>query len=162
MKTIAIALSLLLSCSGPVLAGTDAAASKPPLIGVWAVDTARLPMPPAARPKSVTISFSEAEGGRLKALVEVIDPSGAPLRAEGVTPLDGSATAVSSNFEADMSATTMPRPEVLIMQLAKGGVPASTRIYTVLEDGNSMLETVAFFSADGKPVFRKNYFSRLR
>ncbi|MDE2371395.1 MAG: hypothetical protein KGN16_20670, partial [Burkholderiales bacterium] len=43
----------------------------------------------------------------------------------------GSPTAIPPNFEADVSATTMPTPEVLIMQLAKDGVPASTRIYTV-------------------------------
>jgi hypothetical protein len=48
------------------------------------------------------------------------------------------------------------------MQLGKNGNPASTRIYSVSEDGNSMVETVAYFSADGQPVLRKNYFSRVR
>jgi hypothetical protein len=94
--------------------------------------------------------------------VEVIDPTGARLEADGVTPLDGSPTPVKSNFEADVSATTMPRSEVLIMQLAKNGNPASTRIYAVSADGKSMIETVAYFGADGQPVLRKNYFSRVR
>jgi hypothetical protein len=84
------------------------------------------------------------------------------LEADGITPLDGSPTQVKSNFEADVSATTMPRPEVLIMQLGKNGIPASTRIYTVGTDGNSMIEIVAYFGTDGQPVLRKNYFSRVR
>ena len=131
------------------------------LIGAWAVDTSRLPMEPSARPRSVTITFSYEGTERLRTKVEVVDPTGARLEAEGVTPLDGSPTPVESNFEADVSATTMPRPEVLIMQLAQKGSPASTRIYAVSGDGNSMIETVAYFDSDGRPVLRKNYFSRL-
>lgn len=132
------------------------------LIGAWAVDISRLPMPPEARPKSVTITFSGEGADRLRAKVEVVDPSGGRLEAEGVSPLDGSPTPVKSNFEADVSATMMPRPEVLIMQLAKNGSPASTRIYAVGADGNTMIETVAYFRPDGQPVLRKNYFNRLR
>ncbi|MBH9553063.1 hypothetical protein [Inhella gelatinilytica] len=131
------------------------------LMGAWAVDTSRLPMPPAARPRSVTLTFAQADAQQLRLRVEVVDPAGARLEAEGVTPLDGTPTAVKANFEADMSATTMPRPEVLIMQLAKNGAPASTRIYTVEPGGQTMVETVAHFTADGRPVVRKNYFSRL-
>lgn len=143
------------------LASTSHAA-EPSLMGVWAVDTSRLPMAPAARPKGVTITFTGEGADRLRTKVEVIDPNGGRLDAEGVTPLDGSPTPVKSNFEADVSATTMPRPDVLIMQLGKNGTPASTRIYAVGRDGNSMIETVAFFGPDGQPVLRRNYFTRLR
>lgn len=132
------------------------------LFGAWAVDTTRLPMAPAARPKSVTITFAEDGKDRLRTQVEVIDPAGSRLEADGVTPLDGTPTPVKSNFEADLSATYMPRPEVLVMQLAKNGNPASTRIYAVGADGNSMIETVAYFDSEGRPVLRKNYFTRLR
>ncbi len=144
--------------------GSIAADGKPvaPLLGAWAIDTSRLPMPAAARPRSVTITFSEEGKDRLRTKVEVVDPTGARLEAEGVTPLDGSPTPVPANFEADLSATTMPRPEVLIMQLAKNGSPASTRIYAVGADGASMIETVAHFDAAGRPVLRRNYFTRLR
>jgi hypothetical protein len=136
--------------------------SATPLVGAWAVDITRLPMAPNARPRSVTVTFSEAGANSLRTKVEVIDPTGARMEAEGVTPLDGSPTSVKSNFEADVSATLMPRPEVLIMQLGRNGAPASTRIYAVGVDGNSMIETVAYFGADGRPALRKNYFSRIR
>ncbi|MEH0168469.1 hypothetical protein ABT392_05535 [Paucibacter sp. JuS9] len=133
-----------------------------PLIGSWSVDTSRLPMAPAARPKSVMITFSESGSEQVKMKVEVVDPAGNRMEAEGITPLDGTPTPVKSNFEADISATLMPRPDVLIMQLGKNGIPASTRIYAVQADSASMIETVAYFGADGRPVLRKNYFSRVR
>lgn len=94
--------------------------------------------------------------------VEVIDAAGTLLEADGVTPLDGSPTPVEMNFEADVAATTMPRSDLLILQLGKGGVPASTRIYAVQPDGVSMVETVAHFTREGQPVLRENYFSRVR
>lgn len=149
-----------------LILGTAAVAAEPAetdsLIGAWAVDTSRLPMPPAVRPRSVTITFSLAGSDGINTKVEVVDPTGSRLEAEGVTPLDGVPTAVKSNFEADVSATRMPRPGVLIMQLAKGGRPGSTRIYTVDPGGQTLTETVAHFTADGQPVLRYNYFSRLR
>lgn len=132
------------------------------LYGHWAVDTTRLAAPPEARPKQVTVSFAAAEPGRLMTRVEVIDPAGNPLLAEGVTPLDGTPTPVKSSFEADLSATLMPTPDVLVMMLGKDGMPASTRIYAVAADGQSMVETVSYFGEDGKPVMRRNYFSRIR
>lgn len=160
MKLVAVTILFTAAVAQSVLA----AESKPntSVFGAWTVDTSRLSMAPAARPKSVTITFADAGAERLKARVEVVDPAGNRLEAEGVTPLDGAPTPVKSNFEADVSATTMPRPEVLIMQLGKNGIPASTRIYSVASDGTTMIETVAYFGADGQPVLRKNYFSRVK
>lgn len=157
-------LAVILLATATISQNAFAVEAKPSamLVGAWAVDTSRLPMPPAARPKSVTVTFSGEGSERLRTKVEVVDPAGAKLEAEGVTPLDGSPTAVKANFEADVSATTMPRPEILIMQLAKNGKPASTRIYAVNPDGNTMIETVAHFDGEGRPVLRKNYFSRIR
>jgi hypothetical protein len=160
MKLVAV----VLFATATLVQGSIAAEPKvsTALVGSWAVDISRLPLPPGARPKSVTITFSDEGIDRLRTKVEVIDPAGARLEAEGVTPLDGSPTPVTSNFEADVSATTMPRPEVLIMQLAKNGNPASTRIYAVSADGKTMIETVAYFRPEGQPALRKNYFARVR
>lgn len=161
MKTIATALILVAAawsqCAPAVEAKIDS-----PLIGAWTVDTSRLPMAPEARPRGVTISFSDAGAERLRMRVEVIDAAGTLLEADGVTPLDGSPKPVEVNFEADVAATTMPRSDLLILQLGKGGVPASTRIYAVQPDGVSMVETVAHFTREGQPVLRENYFSRVR
>jgi hypothetical protein len=133
-----------------------------PLQGTWAVDVSRLPMPPQARPKSVTISFARTPAGAVATRVEVIDPAGGRVFAESSITPDGTPAAVQGNLEADMAATSLPAPGVMVMQLARGGAPASTRIYAVSDDGKSMVETVAFFDPAGRPGLRNNYFERVR
>ncbi|MEQ1596075.1 MAG: hypothetical protein ABL985_13365 [Casimicrobium sp.] len=131
------------------------------LYGVWAVDVSRLPQPPQARPKSVSISFSQARNGGLTTRVDVSDAAAAQTYAESTTTLDGTPSPVQGNLEANVAATTMPVPGVLVMQLARGGTPASTRIYAVSDDGKSMVETVAYFGSDGTPILRTHYFARV-
>lgn len=132
-----------------------------PLLGAWSVDTARLPMPPEARPQRVTVTFSAADDGRLSTRVDVVGPDGARMYAEGVSTLDGTPSPVQGNLEADTAATSMPTPTVLVMQLSRGGVPGSTRIYTLAPDGASMTETAANFGDDGRPAMRVNHFVRI-
>lgn len=131
-----------------------------PLLGKWVADIGRLPIPVEARPKSVTITFSEDDDGRLETRVEVVDASGSRMHAEGATALDGTPAVVTGNLEANASATTMPAENVLVMQLARDGMPASTRVYVVSDDERSMVETSAYVGGDGQPVLRTNYFRR--
>ncbi len=152
------ALALAFALSMP------SAAKKPhasPLLGVWAVDVSTLPLPPDARPKRVTVTFSQPSAGRLRTRVEVIDAKDVLLYADGVTALDGTPAPVEGNLEADTAATTMPAPNVLVMQLALANVPGSTRVYTVSPNGTSMTETAANFGADGRPFMRVNRFKRI-
>lgn len=148
------------------LAQAGAACSEPTatsaLAGKWAVDISRLQMPAEVRPKSVTVTFAELAGGRLFTRVEVVDAAGAVSYAESVAELNGSPVAVKGNLEADTAAAAMPAPGVLVMQLARAGVPGSTRIYTVATDRKSMVETAANFGNDGRPFMRTNYFRRVQ
>lgn len=153
-------LAALLALHLPLVSAQVAAPS--PLLGTWSVDLTRLPIPEAMRPRSVTIRFADAGPQRLSTTVEVVDPRGTVLRADSSSSLDGSATPVSGNLEADTAAFTQPAPGVLVMQLARGGQPASTRVYTVSADGQSMTETVAYFNDAGQPALRANLFSRQR
>lgn len=132
-----------------------------PLLGTWEVDIARLPIPPEARPQRVTVKFAAGVDGQLATRVEVIDPAGATLVAEGSSALDGTPAPVSGNLEADTAAASMPAPNVLVMQLARAKVPGSTRIYTVAPDGKTMIETAANFGDDGQPLMRVNHFRRV-
>jgi len=132
-----------------------------PLLGSWAVDVSRLPKPPQERPQSVTLTFGEAGGGKWAAKVDIVEQGGGKMHAEGVAALDGRATPVKNNFEADTFALQRPAPNVLVMMLAKDRSVASTRIYTVAADGRSMTETVAAFAPDGSPTMRTNYFTRV-
>jgi hypothetical protein len=157
MKTLIVATAL--ACYLPLAPAQQAAAS--PLLGLWSVDLGRLPIPEAVRPRSVTIRFAEAGPQRLSTTVEVVDPRGTVLRADSSSTLDGSPTPVSGNLEADTAAFTQPAPGVLVLQMARGGQPASTRVYTVSADGQSMTETVAYFNDAGQPALRANHFRRL-
>ena len=109
----------------------------------------------------MTIWFAEAEGGKLSTRIQVVDPAGGVLAAESVAELNGTPVAVKGNLEADIIAAALPVPGVLIMQLVRGGVPGSTRVYTVASDGKTMIETGANVGDDGRPFLRTNYFSRV-
>lgn len=143
----------------PALARSSAAS---PLLGSWTVDVSRLPIPPAARPRSVTISFSDGGGGKWTTRVDIVDASGAASHATSSAALDGTAAPVRGSIEADTVALMLPAPNVLVMDLVKQGIPASTRVYTVAADGRTLTETVAYAGGNGMPMMRTNYFTRLR
>lgn len=158
------ALSSMLCLFG-LLFGTAAHADQvpsSPLIGEWSVDLERLPMPAEARPKSVRIVFAEGEDGAMNTRVEVVYGEDQRMSAVATTRLDGTPAPVTGSLEADETATTLPAPNVLVMQLARGGVPASTRVFTVSAEGGTMTETVAYVGADGHPLMRTHHFTRVR
>jgi hypothetical protein len=140
---------------------TARAAGSAYLLGSWALDTSRMSLAPEARPKSVTISFSDA-GGKWTTHVDIVSADGAESHALGTGALDGAPVAVQGSPEADVAAFKMPAPNVLIMSLSKGGIPGSTRIYSVEPDGKHLVETSAYFGDQGMPVLKTYYFSRVR
>ncbi|UPG96484.1 hypothetical protein [Luteibacter aegosomatissinici] len=146
-----LALCVSASATAPVPA---------PLLGRWAVDTSRLPMAPEARPKSVTIGFADAGKNALTVDVTIVDAAGGVIHSKNDTPLDGTAAAVTGSPEADSAALEHPQPNVLVMGLSKGGVPASTRVYTAAPDGKTMTEIVSYFDNQGRPAMRTHYFTR--
>ena len=154
--------TLLLASSVWTSSALAQVSSTSPLLGRWALDLSRMPVPPEARPKSVTISFSDAGDGKWSTEVHIVDGSGAESRAKSTYPLDGTPVPVEGSIEADTTAVKTPLPDVLIMTLGKDGAPASTRIFTVAPDGNSQIETAVYFTPEGKPVMRTNYFTRVR
>lgn len=158
----AFVTTLLLAGTALAVPASAQSAAPSPLLGSWAVDLARLPMPPEARPKSVTISYGDAGAGKWRMQVEVQGNDGSRSQAAGTYWPDGTSFPVEGNLEADTAAVRLPAPNVMVQALARGGVPASMRTYTVAADGRTMTETVVFFTPDGKPVMRTNYFNRVR
>lgn len=143
---------------------TSAAAGSPdtsPLVGRWALDVSKLAMPPDARPRSVTMEFRDAGDGKWTTQVVIVHPSGEQMHAETSLSLDGSPGRIGGNYWADVSAVKMPASNVLVMQLADDGKPASTRIYSVGGDRATMTETKAIFGDDGTPILQTNTFTRL-
>lgn len=148
-----------LLCATPIFAQPTASS---PLLGTWALDVSRMPIPADQRPKSVTFTYSDVGEGKWKTQVDIVAPDGSATHGVSTYARDGSAVPVEGSPEADIAAVTMPRPDVMILALSKGGVPGSIRITTVHPDGNSYTETATYFGRDGKPVMRTNYFTRVR
>lgn len=157
MKTIfaTILVATVLS-SAPTLASPPADS---PLVGHWILDVDSLPMPPGERPKSVSLDFGVAADSKWKTHVEIIDQNDHRMHAESTLPLDGTPGPASGTYWVDVLAAKMPAPNVLVMQLVYEGVPASTRVYSVSENGRVLTETEAYFR-DGTPVLRTAIFNR--
>lgn len=150
--------------NAPVLAqsSTATASASSPLLGSWAVDVSRLSLPPEARPKSVTMTFSDAGAGRWRTNVDIIAGDGSESHAVSTYALDGTVAPITGSPGLDTAAVKTPASNVMVLALANGGVPASTRVYSVAPDGNMMTETAVYFGNDGKPVMRTSYFNRTR
>jgi hypothetical protein len=133
-----------------------------PFLGSWAVDVAQLPVPPDARPRSVTFTFSDAGGGNWTTVVEIVAADGSLSLSEVTHSLDGTPAPVTNSIEADTVAVSMPEADVIIMALSHNGVPGSTRVFTIRPDGNSQIETAVYYSPEGVPAMRRAYFSRVR
>ena len=144
-------------------AASAQSAGASPLLGSWAVDVSRLSVPPEARPKSVTMTFTDAGGGKWSTHVDIFGGDGSQRHMASTYALDGTAAPITGDkAEADTGAVKMPAPSVMVLALGKGGIPASTRIYTVAPDEKTMIETAVYFGEDGKPIMRTNYFNRIR
>lgn len=158
-------MKALLACllaAGVVHGAAALTATPSPVLGTWSADTSRLPMPVAARPKRVTIAFADAGDGKWTTQVDITDAAGVQIHSISTAALDGSAAPIKGGVEADTAALRQPSPNVLVMALSKGGVPGSTRIYTVGADGRSLVETAVYFGDHGEPIMRTHYFTRLR
>lgn len=133
-----------------------------PLLGTWSLDTSRLPMPPAQRPRSVRFTFGDAGGGKLTTHVDIVYAPGNEDHAVSTAPLDGVSVAVENSPEADRVALKQPAPNVLVMALQKHGILVSTRIYSAMPDGHSLIETEVYPGQNGLVVMKTHYFTRVR
>jgi len=157
------ALAFLLIASSTLLGAARAdAARSSPLLGTWAVDVSRLPVPPQARPKSVMIEFGESPTGKWTTQVDIISGDGSKRHIASTYVPDGTPASIEGDTaEADTAAVKLPAENVMVLALGKAGTPASTRIYTVSPNGAEMTETAVYFGGDGKPIMRTNYFTRV-
>ncbi len=158
MKTIFVAsLVAAVLHIAPTHAGP---ATESPLVGHWTLDVATLPMPPEARPKSVSLDFGDAPDGKWNTRVEIVEQSGNKMHGESTLSLDGTPGQATGNYWVDVVAAKMPAPNVLVMQFVYQGIPRSTRVYSVSPDGKVLTETEAYAKEDGTPMLRTAFFNR--
>ena len=148
----------------PALAqpSAEATSAPSPLLGSWAVDVLRMSAPPEARPRSVTITYSDVGEGKWRTNVDIVGGDGSKLNAVGTYKLDGTPAPSKGYPGADTAVATMPARNVMVMALYKDGMPRTTRTYVVAPDGGSMTETVVYLNLNGTPEMLTNHFNRVR
>jgi len=132
------------------------------LLGTWSLDTSRMAMPPAQRPKSVRFMFGDAGGNTLAMHVDIVYAPGNEVHSASTSTLDGALSAVKNSPEADTASFKLPAPNVLVMALQRKGVLVSTRIYSVMPDGRGLTETAVYPGKNGSVLMKTNYFTRVR
>ena len=169
LKALVIGSFVALVSSRAVAATTKSSMDAPqsysatsPLLGSWSLDISRLPMPPEQRPKSVRFTFENAGSEKWTVHVDIVYAPGQEVHSVSTGALDGTAAIVANSPEADTVSMKQPAPNVLVMALQKGGVLVSTRIYSVMPDNRSLLETLVYPGNDSSLVMRTNYFRRVR
>ena len=138
-----------------------AADSASPLLGTWALDLEHSQIPVDQRPKSVTITYKDAGGGKWSTDVAIVGSNDGKINATGTYPLDGSPAPSTGYHNVDTVAAKSPEPNVLVMAFYKEGMPRTTRTYTVSADGKTMSETIVWLNINGKPEITTNQFSRV-
>jgi hypothetical protein len=153
----------MLFCAMMLSQAASAAPQSPsPFLGRWGVNVAKLPLPPEQRPKSVTMTFSEAGNGKWTGTVDIVAPDGSVSHSASTYALDGTPAAIVNNGEYDHVAITTPTPDVLIMALSKEGTPGTTRVFTLLPDGNTDIETHVYQTPQGPLSMKTAEWKRIR
>lgn len=136
--------------------------SEMPVLGTWALDVEQMPIPADLRPKNVSITFADVGAGKWETRIDIIGADDSERHMTSIFERDGLAVAIEGDqLEADAVAVATPTPKTLIMALAKSGRPASTRVYSVADDGNTMIEKAVSYNDAGMPVIRTNRFLRI-
>ena len=133
-----------------------------PLLGSWTLDVIQSEIPPEARPKSVTITYSDMGGGKWSTNVAIVGGDGTKINATGTYPLDGLPAPGTGYANVDTVAVKVPAPNVMIAAFYKGGMPRSTRTYIVSADGKTMTENIVWLNINGNPEIATNLFNRLK
>jgi hypothetical protein len=146
---------ILLVCVSQAFAG-----QRHLLLGTWAIDASRMTRPNP--PKSVTIAISEAAGGILHMTVDIVSPDGTTSHGEGTFRSDGTPAKAVGSADLDTVSMTMPSRRILVMGAAFRGHPSSTRVFSLSDDGEHMIETIVNHRPDGTPHTEVNTWNRLK
>jgi len=156
-KPLALLLIAGLAYSGPMLAQSP----KSPLLGKWVLDVESVQAPLEMRPKSVTMTYSEAGDDKWRTDTDVVGREGNKIHATATYPLNGTAVPSKGYPTIDTTAVALPTPNVMVAAFYLKGMPRTTRTYTVAADGKTMLETVVWLNINGKPEITTNRFIRV-
>lgn len=128
------------------------------LAGTWVVDVSRIEQPNP--PKSVTLTLVERDAGTFEMSIDIETSDGQIIHAGGPFKPDGSSVRVQGSMDVDVVSMTMPNSRTLVMGGGFGGKPASSRVWTLADDGQEMVEIAIRHLPDGTPYVRKFHWKR--
>jgi hypothetical protein len=141
-----------------MLAHIAHAAAPTELVGQWAVDVTKLPVP--TPPRSVVLTLSDAGNGSLRMTFDTVGPDGAASHAEATFKTDGTPAKVQGSLDVDTVSVTLPNRRSMTMGAGMAGRPSNSRAFTLSDDGKRMTETIMSHGPDGVPRTRSNVWTR--
>jgi hypothetical protein len=164
MKTVRSAVAFVCLCLATT-ASADPVATvevQSPLLGTWVLDLTRMPDANGPLPKRVTYAWADLGQGVWEGTVDIVAPDGGVRHMASRYTRDGRAVRIEGDqLEADSVAVTTPAPNILVMGLAKGNRPGSTRVYSVSANGMELTESAVSVGDDGMPLVRTFHFTRM-
>ena len=109
----------------------------------------------------MTLEFRVSDDRIWTGRSEIVAADGSRQHAQATGAADGDPVPVTGNMTfADRVSMRQPAPNTLVLTFTKGGVPVSTRVYTVEDDGKAMKETIVW-AGDVTPRMVTTYFDRV-
>jgi hypothetical protein len=128
------------------------------LLGTWTVDVRQIQQPNP--PRSVTITLAEAGEDRYRMSVTIEAADGSKSTSEGTFKPDGSVSRAEGSADVDVVVMRMPSRRILVMGGGHGGKPSSTRVFSLADDDQHMIETIIRHLPDGTPYMRSHSWRR--
>ena len=147
MKTKQLFLGVLFVAGLGLAAVTANAAPSAKFLGTWNLDLSGMPATPPP-PKSITLTTTDAGGGKWKSTIETVGADGKSSKSEVTYAVDGKDYPVTGDPTMDTNAFTSPDPNTLVIVEKKGGKLVYTLTTKLSADGNAQNATTV--TADGK------------
>lgn len=152
-------LGTLLTVSAPVLLIAAAFSQTDPHLGRWTLNTAKSVYSPGPPPRSQTRIYS-AEGDKLKAVIETVQPLGTKTVVEYSAAFDGRDYPISGNSDFDSIALTRTDVWTFEATLKRRGKVVSTVRNTVSKDGRAMTVSAKGTTARGQATSSVAIYAR--
>lgn len=149
-RAMALALSLALfaaGCGGARASTAEAPAS--PLTGTWKIDLSKSTIPPAMKPKEMTITLT-VEGNSVRVREESVEANGRPLTVTAEGYFDGKDYPVSGHPTVDSASFTLLDSRSMETLAKKAGRLIFKETIIVAEDGKSLTDTLS--AGDGTEI----------
>jgi hypothetical protein len=152
MKTILVALAILLTAAGASLAAN-------PLMGTWKLNETKSKYAPGSA-KNTTVSYSFVKGDMIKCTADGIDKDGKPLHWTWTGRFDGKAYPIKGSSAFDTLAYHPVNEWTNNTTATKNGKIVMTAIITVAQDGKSRTVTLSGTGANGRKVTDQTFYDK--